>query len=89
MVATASVLLTVVLSGCAGNSGSAAFRSVRTGMSESTVRSILGKPSSFLSSTHAGTTNTCWYYAAGHGKIETDRYRVCFRNGKVDEKHAF
>ena len=88
----ATSVLAVALSGCGGNSKAKAWRSVHLGMSKSDVRSLLGKPTSFqsFSSSQAGITNTCWYYAAGYvGNYELDRYRVCFANGKVDEKHAF
>lgn len=83
-VAVASVLA-VALSAC--GSSTTALRSVHMGMSENTVRSILGKPTAFQNSIQAGTVNTCWYYKAEqvvNGPIY--RYQVCFKNGTVAEK---
>lgn len=61
-------------------------------MSESTVRSLLGKPNaneSWTVGVRAGT-NTCWYYSVNpNSRVAINRYRVCFKNGRVDEKHHY
>jgi hypothetical protein len=81
-------VLAGAVSGCGGDPGGAkALRSVHMGMSEKTVRAILGNPSSYNGG--PDIHGICWYWSAhpgSSGNIVVNRYQVCFKNGKVVEK---